>query len=84
MGIETPIGTIATVTVKPEWVRAGDVRKIFGISRSHIYELIKDNEVSSTVIRKRGNKTGIRLISYDSIAAWIKKHAEPEAVELAA
>lgn len=54
-----------------------------GLSRSALNALIlptPENDfrppVRSFVLRKRGARTGIRLIDFDSLAAYIRAHAE--------
>lgn len=62
--------------LKPEWLRPKDVPPVFGIGRSRIYELIAEGKVKSVSLRQRGQKHGTRLISYDSIAAYLESLAE--------
>lgn len=62
--------------LKPEWIRPKDVPEIFGIGRSRIYELIAEGKVKSVSLRQRGQKHGTRLISYDSISAYLESLAE--------
>lgn len=59
-------------TPRPEWLRPKDIPKFFGIGRSKIYELIAAGKVKSVSLRKRGQKHGTRLISYDSLAAYLE------------
>ena len=61
---------------RPEWLRPKDVPKYFGIGRSKIYELIAAGRVKSVSLRKRGQKHGTRLVSYDSVAAFLESLAE--------
>ena len=42
-----------------------------------MHRLIKDGEVESMSLRKRGAKTGVRLVSYDSLMAYIRSTGEP-------
>jgi hypothetical protein len=62
--------------LRPEWLRPKDVPKIFGIGRSKTYELIASGKVKSASLRKRGHKHGTRLVSYDSLAAYLENLAE--------
>ena len=62
--------------LKPEWVRPAQATKIFGIGRTKIYELIADGKIKTASIRPRGATKGTRLISYDSLAAFIDSHVE--------
>jgi hypothetical protein len=66
---------------KPEFVRLPSPRgrcPLTGLSRTSLCELtvpspVNDNRppVKSVVIRKRGATRGIRLISYDSLMAYL-------------
>jgi hypothetical protein len=57
----------------PEWLRVPEAVRRFGLSRSTLYELIRNREIKTALIRKRGNTTGIRLISTDSLRAFVEK-----------
>jgi hypothetical protein len=70
----------------PEFVRLpppGQLCKYSGMSRSYLNALILPTEannhkppVKSYCLRQRGAKTGVRLISYDSLRNYILQHAE--------
>jgi len=66
-----PAGQSAGNT-KPEWLRIPEAKRIFGIGRSTLYVLIGSGKVKSCSLRRRGTMRGIRLISYDSLAAFIR------------
>lgn len=70
------IDTAALVIPSPEWLRPSDVTRYFGLKRSYLYELIASHAVRSVCLRKKGRSTGIRLISAESLRAWIEQHAE--------
>lgn len=61
---------------RPEWLRPKDIPKFFGLGRSKSYELIASGKFKSVSLRKRGQKHGTRLVSYDSIAAYLETLAE--------
>ena len=61
---------------RPEWLRPTDVPKYFGVGSSKTYELIASGKVKSVSLRKRGQKHGTRLVSYDSLAAYLETLAE--------
>ena len=65
-------------SLKPEWLRTPEAVRIFGISRSALYELIAAGTIRSTALKKRGAVRGIRLISYDSLASFIERAANAE------
>lgn len=58
--------------IKPEWLRIPQATQVFGIGRSKLYELISEGKIKSVSLRKRGQTSGTRLISYDSLAAYIE------------
>ena len=60
---------------KPEWLRVPEAVRLFGISRSALYEMIATDAIKSMALRKRGAFRGIRLISYDSLAAYVENAA---------
>jgi hypothetical protein len=59
--------------LKPEWVRVPDAIRISGLCRSSIYQLIQAGKIKSFSNRQRGERRGIRLISYDSLIGFIEK-----------
>jgi len=61
---------------KPEYLRVPDAVRIFAICRSSLYELIGEGRIKSVCLRKRGAIRGIRLISYDSLLAYIENAAD--------
>jgi len=58
-------------TPRPEWLRPREVPTYFGIGRSKLYELIAENKIKSVSMRSRGQKHGTRLVSYDSLVAYL-------------
>lgn len=60
---------------KPEWLRPKQVPQFFGIGRSRLYELIAEGKIKTVSMRNRGAKHGTRLVSYDSLSAYIESLA---------
>ena len=60
-----------TDNVRPEWLRIPSAVKIFGISRTKLYELIGKQKIKSVSLRERGQIRGTRLLSYDSIMKYL-------------
>lgn len=59
--------------VAPEYVRIADAIRLFGIGRSTLYSLISNGSVTSRVVKtNRHNVSGIRLISTNSLRAFIE------------
>lgn len=65
-----------TTTERPEWLRPKQVPAIFGIGRSKLYELISDGKIKTVSMRTRGAKHGTRLVSYDSLKAYLDSLAQ--------
>lgn len=80
---------VVTAPITPEFTRLpkpGTLCPYSGLSRSALNMLIlpcRQNgnrpPVRSFVLRQRGAKTGIRLIDWQSLRAYIRQHAEGEA-----
>lgn len=74
--------------VKPEWIRLPapiNRCRYTGLSRSTLNELVTPCEangynppVQSVVLKKRGAVRGIRLVSYDSLMAYLRGLSEQE------
>jgi hypothetical protein len=71
--IEQGVGACAPI--QPEWFRLHDAIRVTGIGRSTLYQLISSGSVKSVLLRKRGRQRGIRLISADSLRAYIESFA---------
>jgi hypothetical protein len=61
---------------EPEWLRVSEAVRRFALGRSTIFELIHSGEIKSALIRKRGNVRGIRIISTDSLRAFVERFVE--------
>lgn len=73
-------GQSTKATAKPEWLRIPEATKLFGISRSKLYELIAARHIRSISLRKRGQVKGTRLIDYDSLCAFLETACQNEGV----
>ena len=84
----TSLKKTATLVIgdRPEWLRLpqpGQRCRFTGLSRSTLNELCIDSPVNgysapvkSIVLKKRGAMRGIRLISYDSLMAYLESLAD--------
>ena len=51
--------------------------RLFGVGRSSIYELISSGKIRSRVLKRRRDATrGIRLLSFDSLCAFIESERD--------
>lgn len=78
--------SVASAQIRPEFLRLPKGKELCphtGMARGGLNELILPTErnsnkppVKSFVLRKRGARTGIRLIDYQSLIAHIRAHPE--------
>jgi excisionase family DNA binding protein len=67
-----PTSTHTAVPV--EYLRVSDACRRFSVSRSWLYELIKENAIKSHCLRKLGNTRGARRINAESLRLFIESH----------
>jgi hypothetical protein len=65
----------AVVSTQPEFLDALNAQRLFGLSRSYLYQLVEARKIRSISIRKPGNAKGRRLFDAASIRAFINSHA---------
>ena len=59
---------------KPVWLRVPEAIRLFGVRRSSLYVWIAEGKIKSRVIKAhRDSIRGIRLISADSLNAFIEQ-----------
>jgi predicted DNA-binding transcriptional regulator AlpA len=63
---------------RPEWLRIDAAVRLFGLSRSKLYELITDRKIKSFCLRERNKIKGIRLISFDSLSEFLENEAREQ------
>ncbi len=64
-----------TGSLPPAWLRIPQAIQCSGISRSKLYELIRENRIRSASLRDPGQTKATRLISRESLLAYIESHA---------
>lgn len=82
-----PLSVATAASTPPEFMRLPKTRErdpIFGMARSTLNELIipcPENDyrppVRSVVLRKRGARTGVRLIDIESLRSYLNRNVEP-------
>lgn len=72
----TTAGAVQQDALKPEWIRPKDVPRFFGLGRTATYALLSEGKVKSVSMRKRGQRHGTRLISYDSLKNYLESLAK--------
>jgi predicted DNA-binding transcriptional regulator AlpA len=73
-----PIEHQRTVDLFPEFLRIPDVEKLYGLRRSKLYELLTSGEVKSVTLRKKGARTGVRLVSTQSLRDFLNSQMEEQ------
>lgn len=56
---------------RSEWMRIRQIVKHYNLSRSFIYELLRQGILRSVSLRKKGNIRGIRLVSRISMDEYL-------------
>ena len=59
--------TSNTSTVSPEWLRVEQVQALYGLSRSKVFELVREDQVTAASLLSPGKSRGVRLISRESL-----------------
>ena len=54
-------------TVSPQWLRVEQVQALYGLSRSKVFELIREGQVVAASVSSPGKSRGVRLISRESL-----------------
>ena len=72
-----PSGRCEAAIATPEYLRVDQAVRLFSIGRSTLYTLLTNGSVTSRVIKtSRHNVSGIRLISTDSLRAFIESSGQ--------
>lgn len=69
-----PTTTPPLTTVPVEYLRVSDACQRFSVSRSWLYERIKEGVIKSHCLRKEGNDRGARRINAESLRLFIESH----------
>lgn len=61
-----------------EWMRLPTKGRdpLFGLTRSHYYNLIASGAIKSSCIRRPGTLTGVRLVNVQSVRDYIERNIE--------
>jgi hypothetical protein len=79
---EFPVYTPAdSPPLRPEWLRVEDAVRVFGISRSKLYQLFNERKIKTFCLRERNKLKGIRLINFDSLHAFMEAESALQEAE---
>jgi hypothetical protein len=71
--------TSTDVTTLPaKWLRLPAACAYSGMSRAKLYELISEGQIKSICVRKKGNIRGLRLLSAESLDAFLESFVAEE------
>jgi Helix-turn-helix domain len=59
-------------TEQIEFGRFDELERRFGIRRSTAYELINAGKIKSVAVKKKGTRSGIRLIDFGSVREFLR------------
>jgi hypothetical protein len=62
--------------MKPEWLRVPAATRISSLSRTQLFTGIAEGRLKSVHLKRPGAKKGIRLISFDSLMAYVESFGE--------
>ncbi|MDB4414623.1 helix-turn-helix domain-containing protein, partial [bacterium] len=51
----------------PQWLRVEQVQALYGLSRSKVFELIREDQIEAASLTSHGKSRGVRLISRESL-----------------
>jgi hypothetical protein len=78
--INLAVGTLGVDLLKvPTWkteIRPKEAAAMIGCSVGYVYTLMKDGQISSRALVRRGYERGIRLIAVDSIRKFLSQAAQ--------
>jgi hypothetical protein len=60
------------------WAMPGPGRELQGLKRGVLYGLIRDREIISVSVRRRGRSRGRRLILAESVRAYLRRLREEQ------
>ena len=58
---------VSKSTGSPEWLRVEQVQALYGLSRSKVFELVREDQVTAASLLSPGKSRGVRLISRESL-----------------
>lgn len=78
MTIETtsPVVASGSNVGGPEFISSHQVKTLFGLSKTHAYNLRAEGKIRSVCLRKRGAVRGRRLWDVESIRAYLRANIE--------
>lgn len=67
--------TTASSVGNPEWLRVSEACRYSRLSKPKLYQLFKRGLIKTVSLRERGMVRGTRLVSFDSLRAFLESRA---------
>jgi hypothetical protein len=71
-----PVQTGNLTGTLPEFGRATDLHKMFGLRRGTIYNLLAAGKIRGCLLRIKGKKSGVRVFDIQSVRDFIRSQME--------
>jgi hypothetical protein len=75
--MSTPTSTELTI-LTPKYLQVASATSYSGLSRAKLYELMAEGQIRSISVRQKGRIRGRRLISVESLDAFLKSFEDAE------
>ena len=62
---------------EPLWGKPAWVAQRYGLPRYRVFELIKEGQIRSALIRRKGKQKAMRLIDLRSVDRFLEEHVSP-------
>jgi|GEM_PF-1680152 len=72
-GTTAPVQQGESGGIAPEFIRVPECERLFGLKRGLLYLLIRDAAIRSVCLRRPGARTGVRLVSYQSVREYLNR-----------
>jgi hypothetical protein len=59
---------------EPIWGKPSWVAQRYGLPRYRVFELIKEGQIRSALIKRKGRKKGMRLVDLHSVDRYLEEH----------
>ena len=79
--LEAPVAAVPSFNLNPEFVDAEGLYALFGVRRTHAYELIKRRQIRSVSLRAPGRLRGRRLFDVASVRAYLLSQVDAQTPE---
>ena len=72
----TQVRAAPSGALTPEYLRPAEASRVYSLSRSKLYELIKNGKIASVSLREEGQTKATRLLSVASLRRFLEARSE--------